>query len=986
MSNRVVKFTVNTIDFINSSLIAVWTHKRRSLAIVSGMVLSGAIITGMVIYSNILLVATYDSIIENTPFEVRFDGPQDQSTVDMTDFKNQLLQKPQVSAASVIVGSSKMQFTSSTTSSTVTSKKLVIQFPQLQKASLSIFDFSGCVLVGNDFIEGLIGQRIASTLTSGNFTLRDNHNGLILPSNIADSYGLKVGDVVNISLGISREIGSADEEISFSGIVIQGVYASSNQGGGVMGAAISETGIFDSVLGSVIGSIDLLAGEEGQTFLTEMRNYGMEYVAVKIDETSGYFDLTNIGSMAIQIQTWINEVEKEFLDDEITGGDTVTIYLALYSVTVIFLMIFDILLAIPTVILSIYLMILGAEIAMRERKYEIAIEKVQGASQRQISRLIMGETLVLFIVGLIIAYVLGTGAAWLTSSAVGYMRFDLAIASQFLGQWGLDFGAIQYLVIFTGVILFWVTSKKAKEYVELEVSSGIKRVAEEKEGFMHRNSLDIIFFGIGLITFLLVMLDQVFNINLQLGIISAFLILFGPFLFWIGGASLVGRLAKSLPSKIESILLRLAPFKDVRRIIKAGLERKSAYSARIALLISLAVSFSMLAAIQGVSGEMHVLRATEWEQGADIQARPFITLSSIKDDVNNSIGAESISAISLTIGTILFDQVAVIGVDDTYIETGVFHPDSIVGDAEAVFQDLTENPLDTIIIGKEFLEITGYEPDQQLKLKVEIIYWNGTGVTLGTREANLRVVAAMDHCPGGIGANDAIVSNKLIHSFYNITEDDLTNFLAGTGRLVPSLNTSYSDDFVFASSFLIKCSENLALVKDKLLEMDYIESATTMEEEIGKIKDLSKATFGVPGLLSIDFIISVLAAVVGTFIFVSIVLDARKREFALLRASGASRSQLMKIAFLEMLSILFFALIAGALLGICLALLFNAYFEFFAVFTTSTLESSITRLVIIPLDGIIATLAVIFIAITAATFLPALKAAKVNIASEVKVI
>ena len=62
--------------------------------------------------------------------------------------------------------------------------------------------------------------------------------------------------------------------------------------------------------------------------------------------------------------------------------------------------------------------------------------------------------------------------------------------------------------------------------------------------------------------------------------------------------------------------------------------------------------------------------------------------------------------------------------------------------------------------------------------------------------------------------------------------------------------------------------------------------------------------FGTPGLLSLQFVVASIAAVASSFVFLSLVLNQRKKELAVLQAIGASPTQILRLVLFEILSII----------------------------------------------------------------------------------
>ena len=78
--------------------------------------------------------------------------------------------------------------------------------------------------------------------------------------------------------------------------------------------------------------------------------------------------------------------------------------------------------------------------------------------------------------------------------------------------------------------------------------------------------------------------------------------------------------------------------------------------------------------------------------------------------------------------------------------------------------------------------------------------------------------------------------------------------------------------------------------------------------------------FGTPGLLSLQFVVASVAAVASSFVFLSLVLNQRQKELAVLQAIGASPNQIIRLVLFEILSIVIVSMALGVVLGVALAL------------------------------------------------------------------
>jgi ABC-type antimicrobial peptide transport system permease subunit len=130
-----------------------------------------------------------------------------------------------------------------------------------------------------------------------------------------------------------------------------------------------------------------------------------------------------------------------------------------------------------------------------------------------------------------------------------------------------------------------------------------------------------------------------------------------------------------------------------------------------------------------------------------------------------------------------------------------------------------------------------------------------------------------------------------------------------------------------------------------------------------------------------------MAATLGVYIFMSILLEKRKKEFAILRSYGASKAQIYKIIFSETFVLLLTAVLWGLFIGLGLAILFNGFFEFVNVFVTpvSVLTGyQIQRVVVFDFFTNILTLSLVFISMLIATFISLRGALKANISTQLR--
>ena len=83
-----------------------------------------------------------------------------------------------------------------------------------------------------------------------------------------------------------------------------------------------------------------------------------------------------------------------------------------------------------------------------------------------------------------------------------------------------------------------------------------------------------------------------------------------------------------------------------------------------------------------------------------------------------------------------------------------------------------------------------------------------------------------------------------------------------------------------------------------------IESAIDWETSHEEVERNGGLIFGTPGLLSLQFVVASIAAIASSFVFLSLVLNQRQKELAVLQAIGASPNQIIRLVQYEIISII----------------------------------------------------------------------------------
>ena len=90
------------LESIPTTIHSIMRNKRRSFAMLAGILLAMALLSGILLYNNELKVNQYESIVGDFPFEVRFDIMGDESDLALQELSDQLLGDDRVTDATII--------------------------------------------------------------------------------------------------------------------------------------------------------------------------------------------------------------------------------------------------------------------------------------------------------------------------------------------------------------------------------------------------------------------------------------------------------------------------------------------------------------------------------------------------------------------------------------------------------------------------------------------------------------------------------------------------------------------------------------------------------------------------------------------------------------------------------------------------------------------------------------------------------------------
>ena len=165
--------------------------------------------------------------------------------------------------------------------------------------------------------------------------------------------------------------------------------------------------------------------------------------------------------------------ELEFFYYDITGG-TITFLNILLGL----IQFFDYLLMVPIVVLALTVLVYGLVLSLEQRRREISIQRVIGATQPGLQRTVILEVAVMSV----LAYIVGVIVALLTVetvlSSVGFLQFESS---------GVDVRprlttSSLFITISSTIVLALIFGwNRTREFLALEIDEGVRKSTEQKK-------------------------------------------------------------------------------------------------------------------------------------------------------------------------------------------------------------------------------------------------------------------------------------------------------------------------------------------------------------------------------------------------------------------------------------------------------------------------------------------------------------------------
>ena len=634
--------------------LSAWRGKERGLAVIAGVFLASLVITTVLAYGVGLSQLFFEESLKNEPFDAKIEFARtpvenatgwSNNTTTMLNVCDELMTEfTEFSDCTLVLGrqgihsggffnqefivAQPLEMVAITDDANPYWGNVTFDYPELADAGPPISTQRSVRFLGPGAFDGEFADRLGENIIAGmgEWPTPENmsaQRGVILPSTVASEAKANVGDVLD-SLSFHYVV---DEST-----LLEATVTNENCDGEVTpeqnemvycrmemtATNLTVVGIYDPwdfgnpTLGPnpIFTTWEVL--EESQRAAL-MDNDHM-YLGVTIDQ--GQLPTTSTDDAA----EWLEDLGTRVQAGSYTEDGIELYYTDIVSGTITFLniflgliQIFDYIIMIPIVILSISVLIYGLVLSLEQRRREVSIHRVIGADAKSLQSMVLLELFVMSSVAWLAGYLLALFAVPIVLSAVGFMEFR---TGDFDVNPTLSVGSTVFTAVTTLGLAMLFGRSRARDFISLEIEEGVRKTSTKAEPKRWLHWLSFLF-GMLAVT------DTWLEMNgSEDGIISNFFVegligIIGPFALWIGGALLLGRIGAKGPQIMQLLLGRTPLLNDVKRGLKGSGSAESVN--RLAVIMLLTLSIVTLAAVQGYTGTLVDEKTTDATVGSDLQ-------------------------------------------------------------------------------------------------------------------------------------------------------------------------------------------------------------------------------------------------------------------------------------------------------------------------------------------------------------------------------
>jgi ABC-type antimicrobial peptide transport system permease subunit len=581
----------------------------------------------------------------------------------------------------------------------------------------------------------------------------------------------------------------------------------------------------------------------------------------------------------------INWIGSDAIDEMQTSIDT---YVSTLSLSI---------LALPVILLALFFSVFAADAFMAPRTIEVGIIRSKGASYSQVSSIFLWETLIISSLAIVMGVILSVLFAPLIPASINFMTFDWEVYIYYITNTVVTFStilrAIGLTVLPSMLFILYLARKAAQTEIGLTLMEISEAPNEQAESHGFTIGASVLLLGIVIILmFILPKGPFFFMMELALGTAAWFFIAYN--------GSKISRVGLAKVSARMSFLL------GQKNVISAGyLKMRKGRIIPLMVVLALTMSTTIAFAVQSESLRVDLNREITYAVGADMRIDCTFRDFSFNNTIGNYTGVERAMPVLRTWAKLGSDTLTMEALyPDQYAMIGKFDQSSFNGDDPTQILTALAAVPNGIIISEYHAKIWNKIIGDSLNLEMSSA---GT-----TQTVQFIVVGVVHSAPGfGYASTTDIPSSSLGAGFGYQAAD--AGFAIANLEYVANKIGKYTTELFLVS---LQHDANRTLLIDDFRLFPGVYPTTPQEFDL-KSRSLYTVLFlnTVEGLFSIGFVMSLILSIFALSISLGSVVRERRKEYAVIRAIGGSRHQIISMVFSEFTGVVIASLVLSILLG-----------------------------------------------------------------------
>ena len=608
----------------------------------------------------------------------------------------------------------------------------------------------------------------------------------------------------------------------------------------------------------------------------------------------------------------------------------------------------------PVLIMALMLSIFTSETTIIRKKNDVRVLRTKGASYNQIMTALIVESAILAVIGFLMGLVFSYIMAPIMGASTDLFNIDQQLYIKFIEF--LTISPLTYVIagaiaMFLPMTYLFHVARKI-DILEVGQPTQNEPEPEAKEENLWK-------YGLALGSILSLLLIMPFVV-IPIGNLAITEVLISTLILFIA-AFLSSRVMLLVTSRFVKKSSALVGQKSL--YMTQSLRRRKGQFIPLLVILTLTLTTTTMMIIQSSSFDLSVQAELEYSIGSDLRIECDEVPFSYNETILQFTGVNNVTPVVETYGTIGSSKLHIWGIDPLrYLQIGHFREDSFTsGSPDLILGSFAENQ-NGIVIPESLKDLWNKSLGDELSLtiKVDDEYITSTMKILGTLES----------APGFGVAIPASIQGTTFAFHFGFNEDYLPFVLLDVAFLhkLTGINT--------AEVFLVDLVDEL----DAGPLIEFFNSQRRTQAFTPDSFDLSTESYavriylsGIQGLTAISTIFCAIMGLGSISLFLSSAVFERQHEYAIMRAIGGTKKNIVSLVFTEFAGSVVTAICISAFLGIVFGYVMSVLTAYMSPYTPIL---PITPS--IPIFAMATILLIESIVMCASCYIPARRAGSVN--------